>query len=211
MKNIVTKIQEGDEYNHMKSIISILNEALTKDVKIPQKAYADFENTLSDTSKVFDEELRKKDWRAWYNETKEYTLKVAEALNVACGINFKKSYDGYIEAILGEYESKSGGTSTTVRLDFDSGLRTHVDHSWSQSVSRDVKGGLVLRIEYPGYGGTGFKINLNESNPKQLKGILKSLKKINSFKIKDAKSGDISIKEQTTIHIKSTLRENGVF
>ena len=37
----------------MKSIINILNEALAKDVKIPQKAYVDFENALSDTSKVF--------------------------------------------------------------------------------------------------------------------------------------------------------------
>ena len=46
----------------MKSIINILNEALAKDVKIPQKAYADFENALSDTSKVFDEELRKNHW-----------------------------------------------------------------------------------------------------------------------------------------------------
>lgn len=195
----------------MKSIVSILNEALSKDVKIPQKAYADFENALSDTSKVFDEELRKNHWNTWYKETEEYISKVAKTLNVSCGINFEKSSDGYTEARLGEYESKSGGTSTIVRLDFDSGIRTQVDHSWSQSASRDVKGGLVLSIKYPGYGGTGFEINLNESNPKQLKGILKSLKKINSFKIKDAKSGDISIKEQTTIHIKSTLRENGVF
>lgn len=195
----------------MKSIINILNEALAKDVKIPQKAYADLENTLSDTSKVFDEELRKKDWGAWYKATEEYTSKVAKALNISCGINFKKTYDGYTVARLGEYESKSGGTSTEVRLDFDSGLRTHVNHSWSQSVSRDVKGGLILRIEYPGHGGTGVSINLNESTPKQLKGILKSLKKINSFKLKDIKPGNISIKEQTTMHIKSTLRENGVF
>lgn len=172
---------------------------------------SDIENALADTSKVFDEELREKDWGAWYNATEEYTAKVAKALNDSCGINFKKSHDGHTVARLGEYESYAGGTSTIVRLDFDSGLRTSVDHSWSQSVSRDVKGGLVLCIEYPGYGGSGVSINLNEATPKQLKAISKSLREINSFKLKDVKPGKVNVQEQTTRHIKSVLNANRVF
>jgi len=178
---------------------------------LEDKGASDLENALFDTSDVFDEELREKDWGAWYKATEKYTAKVAKVLNDSCGINFKKSHDGYTTARLGEYESRAGGTSTTVRLDFDSGLRTHVDHSWSQSVSRDVKGGLVLRIEYPGYGGTGVSINLNEATPKQLKAIQKALKEIDSFKLKDVKPGNVSVQEQTTRHIKEVLKENEVF
>lgn len=156
-------------------------------------------------SKIFDEDTRKNDYGKWYEAVTAYEQKGASAIGSAIGKTFKKDFNGYLSTRLGEYRSKDGGTAVTIKVDYDTGLRTHINHSQVQMVSRDVRGGLRLLIEFP-YDNTTKSLNLSEMNEKELNNLVSALKKIDSFKIADtSKIHGSTISEKTENYVKSVL------
>lgn len=156
-------------------------------------------------SKIFDEDTRKNDYGKWYEAVTAYEQKGASAIGSAIGKTFKKDFYGYLSTRLGEYRSKDGGTAVTIKVAYDTGLRTHINHSQVQTVSRDVRGGLRLSIEFP-YDNTTKSLNLSEMNEKELNNLVSALKKIDSFKIADtSKMHGSTISEKTENYVKSVL------
>ena len=167
---------------------------------------------LSSTDDVYDEEKRESSWGVWYRSVQKYIEDVANELGKEIGVPFKKNFYGDIEARLGEYSSKDGGSRVEVILDFDSGLQTFVDHSMAQSVKRTRKGGMVIRINYPGQGGSCKTIALTGADDTKLKNIINALKDINNVKIKDLEKVQGYDSEQKTYKLLvKTLKKYNIY
>lgn len=167
---------------------------------------------LSSNDDVYDEEKRESSWGVWYRSVQKYIEDVANELGKEIGIPFKKNFYGDIEARLGEYGSKDGGSRVEVILDFDSGLQTFVDHSMAQSVKRTRKGGMVMRINYPGQSGSCKTIVLTGADDTKLMNIINALKDINKVKIKDLEKVQGYDSEQKTYKLLvKTLKKYNIY
>ena len=139
-------------------------------------------DALSRSEKVQDMELKEKDWDTWNDVERKYTGGVAAIFNKIKGVHFKIDYNYGMMTSVGEYDSKDSGAESILKLDYDSGYTTTIDHSWTQRVIQNRKSGLRLIIES---GHDRYSFMLTGASKTELNNIADVVTKLASLKIKD--------------------------
>lgn len=150
------------------------NETTQKTSSTPKKT----DSKKKDDDSVIASELKKELDKNVANSEKS----IAKIFEKIDGINFKKNFYGEIEAVVGEYNIKEGGSASYLILSWDSGLRTTLNHVGNQGVRRVHNGAMVLKIR----GGYDLhRITLSGKTESELKGVIELVTKIKNLKRKD--------------------------
>lgn len=160
--------------NDSKTTSSEGNETTQKTSSTPKKT----NSKKKDDDSAIASELKKELDKNAANSEKS----IAKIFEKIDGINFKKNFDGETEAVVGEYDIKAGGSASYLRLEWDSGLRTTLNHVGNQGVAKVHNGAMVLKIQ----GGYDLhRITLSGKSESELKDVIELVTKIKNLKRKD--------------------------
>lgn len=133
-----------------------------------------------------------------------YMFDVMEAVNDITGAGFKRDYEGYYFARIGEYDSSDRGAASDLYLDFDQGYTEYIDHSRTHSVKKERDTAVVLRIKCLS---RSYRVPFLDTDPERTENIMQLICDIMNLKIKDLPRSNFSRRESVEKAVFNLLKK----